>query len=447
MAARLEVLILHSQPDRVAATVADHLEALTTKSRHHVRQVAILGDAPPGLDFDRFDVIILHYSLVLAHDGYVSPALRARLRISKAVKAIFIQDEYRHIDATVRAFQDIGLDVLFTCMPEASIEAVYPASKLPNVRKINVLTGYVPEALLRRSVPPLAARHIDVGYRARMVPAWLGDLGQEKWIIGRRFAADAFSCGLSCDVAYREEERLYGEDWIQFVMNCKAMLGVESGSSVFDFSGAIQAAVDRDTQREPGIGYEELKRRHFSDEDGRIDQRQISPRVFESAALRTLLVLYEGTYSGIMVAGRHYVALAKDHSNMADVAAVIRDLARAQTIVDTAYREVACNPDYQFAMHVATVDAVLETACADRSAERSRSSIAYDSAGFAAACYPHPNTRRRLIMRKVLTYSHYIFYGVVLRPLSESHRDRVAHHVRKLLVPIARRARALLGTR
>jgi hypothetical protein len=447
MSGRLEILILQSQPERVAATVADHLTALTTQSRHHVRQVAILGDAPPGLDFDRFDVIVLHYSLVLAHDGYVSAQLRARLQASRAVKAVFIQDEYRHIDATVRAFQQIGVGVLFTCMPDAAIEAVYPAAKLPGVRKINVLTGYVPETLLTRTVAPIAARRIDVGYRARMVPAWLGDLGQEKWHIGRRFAMDAPAYGLSCDVAYREEERLYGEDWIQFVMNCKAMLGVESGSSVFDFTGAIQAAVDHDAHIDPGISYDELKWRHFSAEDGRINQRQISPRVFEAAALRTLLVLYEGDYSGILVAGRHYVALAKDHANMADVAATLNDPLRAQAIVDAAYREIACNPAYHFATHVAKVDEALTTACANRPHVADQADIAYDQASFAAACRPHPNTQRRLIMRRVITYSHYIFYGVLLRPLSETQRDRVARQVRNLLMPLARRARALLGTR
>jgi hypothetical protein len=447
MSERLEILILQSQPERVAATVADHLEALTTQSRHHVRQVAILGDAPPALDFDRFDVIILHYSLVVAHDGYVTPGLRARLRACRALKAVFIQDEYRHIDATVRAFQEIGLDVLFTCMPDEAIEAVYPANKLPGVTKLNVLTGYVPEALLARTVLPLAARRIDVGYRARMVPAWLGDLGQEKWHIGRRFARDAPAYGLRCDVAYREEERLYGEDWIQFVMNCKAMLGVESGSSVFDFTGTIQAAVDRDATAEPGISYDELKRRHFAAEDGRINQRQISPRVFESAALRTLLVLYEGAYSGILVPGRHYVALAKDHSNMADVAAIINDPAQAQMIVDNAYREIACNPAYQFSAHATFVDGALAIACAGRDKVATRPGAAYDTDSFLASCRPHPKTRRRLIMRRVITYAHYMFYGVLLRPLSETRRDIVARRVRLMLMPIARRARSMLGTR
>jgi hypothetical protein len=444
---RLEVLILQSQPERVAATVADHLDALTNRSRHHVRQVAILGDAPPALDFDRFDVIILHYSLIVAHDSYVSPALRARLAASKAVKAVFIQDEYRHIDATVRAFQEIGLDVLFTCMPVASIEAVYPSSELPGVTKINVLTGYVPEALLARAVPPLAARPIDVGYRARMVPAWLGDLGQEKWHIGRRFAADALDYELRCDIAYREEERLYGEDWIRFVMGCKAMLGVESGSSVFDFTGLIQTAVEQDAQQEPGIDYSELKRRHFAADDGRIDQRQISPRVFEAAALRTLLVLYDGTYSGILVPDRHYVALAKDHANMAHVAAILKDPVRAQAIVDTAYREIACNPAYHFTAHAAQVDAALDAACADRAKVAAQPGLAYDAAGFSTSSRPHPTTRRRLRIRRIITYAHYVFYGVLLRPLSERQRDLVARQVHLRLRPIARRARTLLGSR
>jgi hypothetical protein len=73
--------------------------------------------------------------------------------------------------------------VLFTCVPTPEIGKVYPADKLPGVACINNLTGYVPEALLSRPVAPIAERTIDVGYRARKPPFWLGALGVEKWRI------------------------------------------------------------------------------------------------------------------------------------------------------------------------------------------------------------------------------------------------------------------------
>src|SRR5262249_46133095 len=150
----------------IAATVREHIDSLTGRSWHRVRKVSILGDLPPRLDLNHFDAVVVHYSLVACNDAYVSARTRKALRHFRALKAIFIQDEYRFIDATIVAMQEIGVDVLFTCVPEDEIEKVYPGERLPGVTKVNVLTGYVPEHLLDRPVPKRSERLIDVGYRA-----------------------------------------------------------------------------------------------------------------------------------------------------------------------------------------------------------------------------------------------------------------------------------------
>ncbi|WP_204348808.1 hypothetical protein, partial [Klebsiella pneumoniae] len=46
--------------------------------------------------------------------------------------------------------------------------------------------------------------------------------------------------------------------------------------------------------------YEELRKRFFADFENAIDLNQLSPRVFEAAALQTLLIMYEGQYSGVL---------------------------------------------------------------------------------------------------------------------------------------------------
>ena len=129
------------------------------------------------------------------------------------------------------------MHILFTCVPEAEIEKVYPQQKLPNITKINTLTGYVPKNLLKVDPPNLKYRQIDVGYRTRKPPFWLGDLAQEKWTIADKFRDAAKDFGLKIDLSYQETDRLYGQRWLAFVKNCRCMLGVESGASVFDFTG------------------------------------------------------------------------------------------------------------------------------------------------------------------------------------------------------------------
>lgn len=442
---RLEILLLCDRQPHVAATVLRHIEALTELSRHRVLPLIMLGDLPRNLDLDRFDVIVIHYSLVACSDTYISSEARGRVAASSAAKAVFIQDEYRHVDRSIAAFQALGVNVLFTCVPETEIEKVYPAARLPGMRKVNVLTGYVDERLVRRGVPAYGQRAVDVGYRSRRVPAWLGDLGQEKWRIGIRFKADAAEYGLTCDISYREEERIYGEQWIDFVTRCKAMLGVESGASVFDFTGEIQRRVEADLLRNPGLAYSVLRERHFAAEDGRIHLNQISPRCFEAAALRTLMVLYPGDYSGVLVPWRHYVPLAKDHSNMSEVATIIRDPARSKAIIDLAYREVACNPAYGFVAFVQRFDEEMSRAAATRAPAR-----AYDDGDFAAATRADLQTRYRRFKRAALFAAYRGFFHSMLGTLPEARRDKIQGHLRRVLAalrPASRRAVALSAHR
>ena len=356
----MNVLLLgHLQPDN-AATVRDHIEALVHRSRHQVTFHSMLGETPDSLDFQAFDAVMIHYSLIASHDRYLGPATRFRLRRFGGVKALFVQDEYRFVNRTVDVMRYLGMDLLFTCVPESEIEKVYPSAQLPGVEKISVLTGYVPDALRHVPLVPYHARTIDVGYRARKLPGWYGELGREKWRIADRFEADAKHYGLRTDISYREEDRLYGPDWIRFLTSVKAALGVESGASVFDFTGEIQQQVEAHEAAHPDTPFETLRDLYFPGLDGRIRLNQISPRCFECAALRTLMVLYEGDYSGVLIPWRHYVPLRKNHGNMDQVVAAIRDPGQWQAIVDAAHEEVAGHPACSYDALVTCVDAALE---------------------------------------------------------------------------------------
>lgn len=425
---RLSLLLLCDDAQTIAATALQHMDALTRLSRHRVHRLSLGQRLPDRIDLDRFDGIVIHYSAVAALDRFLDEASRRRLAAYRGLKALFLQDEHRHVRATIALLRRLGIGLLFTCVPAAEVEKVYPRAELPGLRIESILTGYVDPALCRLAVPPLAARPIDVGYRARRLSAWLGRLGREKFLIGQRFAGDAAAYGLVCDVSSREEDRLYGRDWIDFLTRCKAVLGSESGSSVFDLTGEIERNVLRHELSAPETPFEELRERYFRGEDGRVANAQISPRCFEAAALRTLMILYEGGYSGILVPWRHYVPLAKDHGNMAEVVAVLRDLGRAEQIVDTAYREVALNPAYSFAAHVARVDALL--AAARREGERRPG---YSAAEWTALARPSLGSRWHWLRRRAKFAAHRLLFAGLLGRLPPEERDRIHRRIKRLM--------------
>ncbi len=356
----LQILLLCNRPVAKgdAATVTDHLNALNECSRHRIQELSFLRRLPSGLDLERFDVIVVHYSLALGYmrHHYITDQTLAALRQCKALKVVFIQDEYRNIEGVHDALRQMGADLLFTCLPTEEIEKVYPTDRLPAITKINNLTGYVPARLTQLPVARIEGRPIDVGYRSRKPAFWLGRLAHEKWTIAEEFARHAQESGLCLDLSYSESDRLYGDRWISFVASCRTMLGVESGASVFDFTGELQRVVEAYCERHPDAKFEDVHGMFLRDYEGRIRLNQISPRCFESAALRTGMVLFRGEYSGALVPDRHYIVLEKDFSNIEAVIARIRDQKYLQEMVDRTFEEVANNPRWSYRQFVAMVD-------------------------------------------------------------------------------------------
>jgi hypothetical protein len=370
----MKILFLANRPapNTQAATVTEYLDALHNFSRHQVYEISMLHHFPARIDLDRFDAVITHYSLsigpLLRH--YLGPDLVAKLKAYKGLKAAFLQDEYREIGTYWKHINELGLDVLFSCVPEHEIPKVYPPERVPNLRVVNVLTGYVPEALIECDVAPVAERPIDIGYRTRKMPYWLGRLGYEKWMIADEFARRAANTDLVLDLSYKEGERFYGEAWTAFVASTKAVLGCESGASIIDFDGQLERRVEDYIARYPEATYDDVHDRFLIPYEGSLELHQLSPRCFEAAALRTPMVLFEGNYSGILKPDRHYIPLKKDFSNFDEVVARLHDHQGLQEIADRTYREVALDPRLGYPAFIAKVDDTIEQEVESRQTRR-----------------------------------------------------------------------------
>ena len=341
------LLLCHLQKDN-AATIRDHINSIENHTGLNVTKLNMRGELPLSVNLNNFHAVIVHYSLILSKDDFISPFSRNRLRLYEGLKIVFIQDEYRWVNKAVSALKYIKADILYSCIPESEHEKVYPKKVLPRLEIKHTLTGYVPSELLNIKRKGFLDRAIDVGYRGRTLSAAYGRLAKEKREIAPKFKRHVKDSGLIIDLAIDESSRLYGENWINFILNCKSMLGVESGASVFDFNDTIISAVQMAESKGPSLTFEQLEEKFFPGLDGQIKINQISPRCFECAALGTLMVLYEGDYSGALIPWRHYVPLKKDFSNIAEVLNYIRNEKKWNYITERAYDEVACNPLHSY---------------------------------------------------------------------------------------------------
>jgi len=311
------------------------------------------------LDLDEFDVIIIHYSLVIISDSYLSPAFRYKIRRFQGLKIQFIQDDYRWVNQIAAMMRYLGIHILFTLVPTKEISKVWNDELLPGLIKINTLAGYVPDELIGRRTTPIEARPFDIGYRGRILPYWLGQLSQEKVWIAQGIVERAKKYNLRCDIQWREEDRLYGRKWLKFIQSCKAMLGTESGATIADFDGSIEKRVRRYLAEHPEADYWEVRREILEPYEGNARINVISPKIFEAIALRTALILFPGEYSGIIQPWVHYIPLEKDFSNMDQVVERLRDIEFLRDLTERAYGDIIASGKYSYRAFIQEFDEIV----------------------------------------------------------------------------------------
>lgn len=354
---RRRVLMLYDHRETHVKTIAHHLESFHRYSTFDYSYVSSYSRC--DLDLDYFDAVVLHYSVRVCHAGHLSRSFERALRAHQGLKAIFVQDEYEHTFLTHQAIRDLGITVVFTCVPEVSIATVYPPATFPNVRFVPVLTGYVPlDFETAASHRPIAERPILIGYRGRRIGPWYGDLGQEKLVIGERMKSICDARGLVTDIAWEEQDRIYG-GWFAFLASCKATLGTESGANVFDWDGKLALSIQREQYRHPDIAYREIREKYLRGREGEVRMNQISPKVFEAIATRTALVLFEGHYSGIVEPYEHFLPLQKDFGNVDEVLDALGDSDSLEGMADRAFADVIGSGRYAYPAFVRMTDSVL----------------------------------------------------------------------------------------
>lgn len=347
-----ELLLLCNRPARGANadTIIEHIDAIKAMPGFRVREISMLGDIPSHVDLDRFDVVAIHYSLHINDPTNHFLSLKSMERIGKygGVKCIWMHDEYRCVNETVAKLRQLGIDLIFTIVPEDVSPVIYPASALPDTRVETILAGYVSEALEAIEAPPFEARDLDVVYRARRPPFWLGSFAFEKIQIGERFKKMAEGTSLVTDISVEEWDRIYAADWLKFLARSKAALSVESGVSVVDFTGEIEASVNAYVAAHENAEFADVA--HIvSPYDEKVSIKCISPRIFEMAACRSLIIAYPGRYSDVIEPWVHYVPLARDFSNFDDISDMIRNRPEdCSRIIERAHADLIASHRYRY---------------------------------------------------------------------------------------------------
>lgn len=345
-------LVAYSSSSTHVQTTLDYLIGFKNHSGFETSFVHATHDAKIDFDLARFDLVFHNYCSRFCFEGYVSEDYRKKLKAFRGLKILAVQDEYDHTNVLKAAIKDIGFHIVLTCVPQDSLEYVYPKKEFPGVTFLTVFTGYVTDDFLtgRPEPPALKDRPIVVGYRGRNIGGRYGRLGFDKFEIGRRMKEVCDAKGVVNDIAMDEASRIYGTAWFDYLGRCRSMLGSESGSNVFDFDGSIDALYKKMMAENGGVApsYEAMLPL-VAERDGAIQMGQISPRVFECAIMRTPMVLFKGRYSDAIKPDEHYISLEKDFSNVDEVLRRLEDIPALEAMTARAYDHLVGTGTFNYA--------------------------------------------------------------------------------------------------
>ncbi len=296
----MKILVLYTQAAKnERTTVFDHLYSF----KNYIPNVEfhycnILTKMPFYLRWVNYDGIILHYTFLSNKwDPEMWHWIFKRVKtLSKmnTVKVAMPQDEYVYTDELCRFFKEYGVESIFTCAHPVDYQNFYPSEKCGLKHYFTTYPGFVDENTLNyieQNSKKAEDREIDIGYRARNLPFWLGRFSQIKKEIADVFLRYIDKTSLKMDVSTKEKDVFYGQEWLKFIMNCRTMLGCLGGASLLDPKGIIREKVEEYVEKNKNASFDEVENACFKGQDYKIQLFTLSARHFDCAMSATCQVL------------------------------------------------------------------------------------------------------------------------------------------------------------
>lgn len=309
------------------------------------------------------------------------------LRRLQGIKIAIPQDEYDGTERLCDVFKNGKIDIIYTCFTnDKDIEKAYTYSKTGVTKIKKVFTGYINQDIIQELADRLISfdeRPIDIGYRARKLPAYFGRHGQLKYELVNVFNDALLNSKLTTDIQNTNDNFIVenshaiklGFAWYDFLINCKAFIGCEGGSSLLDADGSIKDKVKEFESANPNASFDEIEANCFPNQDYNISCFALSPRHFEAAMTKTLQILVEGNYSGVFLPWVHYVPLKRDFSNIEEVINVLNDQDLCRSIISNAYNDIVLSGRYSYQMFVSDIYSDIENSINGNYVEYSKSTF------------------------------------------------------------------------
>jgi len=357
----MRLLVLYAARFASIGAIRDYLEGFQAHSRHEVFFMEAGDGAIPQTAHEPFDAVLVNFCCRLHYGSLFSDACEAFVAGFSGIRIVVLQDEQENTLAVRKRVAHMRPHILFTTLPPEAWPIVFPDDVFGETKIVRLLTGYARQRSLPHdlNLAPLAQRRLTLGYRVTPHVWRWGKLGRLKIEVGQRFHEACLRRGIPADIAWTEEAKIYGDNWLRFNASCQGVLGSESGASIFDWHGDLQRQETQFRYARPGATCEGFLSEVIEQEVS-FDTGQVSPRVFEATITRTPLVMVEGKYAGVLREEEHYLAIKRDFSNVENILDRMSDLESLQNMVDRAYSHLIESGMFSYAVMSREIDKEIE---------------------------------------------------------------------------------------
>ena len=273
-----------------------------------------------------------------------------------AVKIAFPQDDYDHSEVLDDWLADYRFDVVYSVLSDHRA-VLYPRMSAAGTI-VPALTGYVNDSdigAIGAFAKPFDARRVDIGYRAKFLPAYFGGFGQIKGLLAERMQRAVRGRDLAVDISTDPKDVFLGDAWLRFLGDCRFCLGSEGGSSLLDPRGEFMDRVRDFEAHRPGAGFAEIEAACFPGEDRKFMFSAVSPRLFEAAIARCGQILIEAPYLDALEPWVHYLPVDERCERAPEVLDRMRDQAAMERMIDACYETLIESDRFRYSTHVREV--------------------------------------------------------------------------------------------
>ena len=379
----MKTLVLHAKYHETYSYYDDWLAAFRAPPANaEAVNVCEKGSIEAARRIDEHDLVVLLHSTNADALHWLRPWIGPLRDRKRARVLVLVGNEYNaprsHCGMKEkRAFlAQVAPDLIGTGLPLDVGAWLY--DELGKSRVVALPGGLNPERF--KPGPPHAQRPLDLGVRTARYNILLGDMDRVE--IVERFQRGPLPFPLVMDLAIGGGRKT-PDEWAAFLASCRGTLATEAGAAFVERDDAtVNAIADFLARRHwplrlfgiwkrignrwlsdristltqlvteqlirfritPGpdavyaaADIEEIKGRFFAPPPSTPSGKCISSRHFEAMGTKTCPIMFPGRFNDILVADRHYLALARDGSNLREVLERFRDPAVRERIVEEAH--------------------------------------------------------------------------------------------------------------